>query len=390
MKKNIYIISVLLFSSTLIYCCNETNSGQYCTGLPPLNVEVKINILDSIASISKKSSDTVISSITSEDVDSLEFDNLEKIARITEKVNNPKSVIISPNGKYAYINNLEGMNTMIIDAESFETLDIIEHTGKPVEFAFTHNGRYVWISYFRLLEKGYPREFGVERNYRYPSVVVVYDTLEKALTKRIEVGIIPKVITVSPDEKLVFVANWNSASISVIDADSFQVIKTIKVGAIPRGIRFTPDGKFAYICNFGASTISRINIDDLEVDLTLNNVGYKPRDIVIRNDGKYAYYTNFGDGYIRKLDIEENKVVDKIKIGSQPRTLCITNNNKYIFAVNYSSGTISVINADNFELINEYRADIGAVGVALSPCMRYLWVTNQSTGSIIVFKVNYK
>src|SRR5215207_2830887 len=121
---------------------------------------------------------------TANAVDTMSIDRLEETARIIKNVNNPKSVIISPNGKHAYVNNLEGMNTMIINTESYEVEGVIEHTGKPVEFAFTNGGRYVWISYFRLLEKGYPRELGVERNYNYPSVVVVYDTLEKALTHR--------------------------------------------------------------------------------------------------------------------------------------------------------------------------------------------------------------
>ncbi|MFZ1461467.1 MAG: hypothetical protein WAU38_11785, partial [Ignavibacteria bacterium] len=44
------------------------------------------------------------------EVDSLEFTGLEKVIRLTENINNPKSVVISPDGRYAYINNLEGMN----------------------------------------------------------------------------------------------------------------------------------------------------------------------------------------------------------------------------------------------------------------------------------------
>ena len=328
--------------------------------------------------------------VNSEEVDSLEFDGLEKVIRLTEGINNPKSVVISPNGRYAYINNLEGMNTMIINTETYETESIIEHTGKPVEFGITGKGRYVWISYFRLLEKGYPRELGVERNYRYSSVVVVYDTLEKALTKRIDVGIIPKVIAVSPDEKLVLVANWNSGTLTAINAENYEVIKTIKVGLIPRGVEFTPDGKYVYVCNFGGSTISVIDALTLEEIKIIKNVGYKPRDIIIRNDQSYAYFSTFGDGYLMKLDLESDVVVDKIRIGSQPRSICMTHNNNYIFAVNYASASISVIDSRTFSKIGTYQADLGAVGVALTPDMKYLWVTNQSTGSIIVYKIKYK
>lgn len=334
--------------------------------------------------------DSLKKSSPSYEVDTLEFAGLEKVVRIIENVNNPKSVIISPNGKHAYINNLEGMNTMIINTDTYETEAVIEHTGKPVEFGITLGGRFVWITYFRLIEPGFPKNLGVERAYRYPSVVVVYDTLEQKLVKRIDVGIIPKIVAVSPDEKLVFIANWNSDDISVISTDNYQVIKTIEVGAIPRGVEFTPDGKYVYVCNFGGSTISKIDVATLEVINTIKDVGYKPRDMVISSKGDYAYFSAFGDGYLRKLDLTTDEVVDKIKIGIEPRSVCMTNNNKYLFVVNYQNGTVDVIDLAEFKLIGEYDADLGAVGVALSPDNKFLWVTNQSTGSVIVYRINYQ
>ena len=324
------------------------------------------------------------------EVDSLEFTGLEKVVRLTEGIDNPKSVVISPDGRYAYINNLEGMNTMIINTDNYETVSIIEHTGKPVEFGITLGGRFIWITYFSLLEEGFPKNLGVESAYRYPSVVVVYDTLTKDIVKRIDVGIIPKIIAVSPDEKLVFVANWNSYDISVISTENYQVIKTIEVGAIPRGVEFTPDGKYAYVCNFGGSTISKIDVVSLEVISTINNVGISPRDMVISSKGDYAYYSAYGDGYLRKLDLQTDEVVDKIKIGIEPRSVCMTNNNKYLFVVNYQNGTVDAVDLTDFSIIGEYDADKGAVGVALSPDNKFLWVTNQSTGSVIIYKVNYQ
>jgi YVTN family beta-propeller protein len=326
---------------------------------------------------------------TANAVDTMSITGLEQVARIVKSVNNPKSVIISPNGKYAYVNNLEGMNTMIINTSSYQVESVIEHTGKPVEFAFTKGGRYVWISYFRLLEKGYPRELGVERNYSYPSVVVIYDTASGRLEHRIDVGVIPKVIAVSPDERLVAVANWNSDDISIIRTDSMTKVKDIKVGLIPRGMEFTPDGKYLYVCNFGSSTLSKINVLALEVESTIKNAGYKPRDIVITKDGKYAYFSCFGDGIMRKLDLANDEVINKIKIGSEPRSVCMTRNNRYVFVVNYESESVDLIDTETFTKVFSQPTDHGSVGVALSPDMKFLWVTNQDTGSIQVFEIIY-
>lgn len=376
------INSLIIFLIFLFSSCTERDLDVRAT--IPLNRDSLLRA-DSL-----KKSDSLKRLSPSHEIDSLEFTGLERVVRLTENINNPKSVVISPDGRYAYINNLEGMNTMIIRTDNYETVSVIEHTGKPVEFGITLNGRFIWITYFRLLEEGFPKNLGVESAYRYPSVVVVYDTLTKDLVKRIDVGIIPKIIAVSPDEKLVFVANWNSYDISVISTENYQVIKTIKVGAIPRGVEFTPDGKYAYVCNFGGSTISKIDVASLEVISTINNVGISPRDMVISSKGDYAYYSSYGDGYLRKLDLQTDEVTDKIKIGIEPRSVCMTNNNKYLFVVNYQNGTVDAVDLTDFSIIGEYDADKGAVGVALSPDNKFLWVTNQSTGSVIVYKVNYQ
>lgn len=376
------INSLIIFLIFLFSSCTERDLDVRAT--IPLNRDSLLRA-DSL-----KKSDSLKRLSPSHEIDSLEFTGLERVVRLTENINNPKSVVISPDGRYAYINNLEGMNTMIINTDNYETVSIIEHTGKPVEFGITLGGRFIWITYFRLLEEGFPKNLGDESSYRYPSVVVVYDTLTKDLVKRIDVGIIPKIIAVSPDEKLVFVANWNSYDISVISTENYQVIKTIKVGAIPRGVEFTPDGKYAYVCNFGGSTISKIDVVSLEVISTINNVGISPRDMVISSKGNYAYYSAYGDGYLRKLDLQTDEVVDKIKIGIEPRSVCMTNNNKYLFVVNYQNGTVDAVDLTDFSIIGEYDADKGAVGVALSPDNKFLWVTNQSTGSVIIYKVNYQ
>jgi YVTN family beta-propeller protein len=378
MLHGILVLITLFIASSCAYRDSEANTKRQLDSLrqaDSLKLVREAAIRDSLR--------------TANAVDTMVITGLQQSARIIENVNNPKSVIISPNGRHAYVNNLEGMNTMIINTSTYEVESVIEHTGKPVEFAFTQKGKYVWISYFRLLEKGYPRELGVERNYNHPSVVVVYDTLEKALTHRIDVGVIPKVISVSPDESIAAVANWNSDDISIIRTDNMEVVKTIKVGLIPRGMEFTPNGEYLYVCNFGSSTLSKINVLALEVESTIKNVGYKPRDIVITKDGKLAYFSCFGDGLMRKLDLTTDEVVNKIRIGNEPRSVCMTRNNKYLFVVNYQSESVDMIDLETFEKVFSQPTDHGSVGVALSPDMKFLWVTNQDTGSIQVFEILY-
>lgn len=305
----------------------------------------------------------------------------------SREINNPKSVRISPCGKYAYVNNLEGLNTSIIEVATGKILRTIEHTGKPVELAFTEGGRYVWISYFRLLEEGYPRELGDERQYRHRSIVVVYDTLTQKLVARIPVGIIPKVITVSPDGRLVFVANWRSHSVTVIDARSFQVLKEIRVGAVPRGMVFTPSGKHCYVANLGEQTLSVVDVQNLSVVKTITDIGLKPRHLAISRDGGTLYLSNHGDGHLRTLDTVTNRITGVREVGEEPRTIVLSPDGRFLYVVCYESNQLSLLDAETMDILATARTDLHPVGVDVTPDGQSVWVTNQTASTIQVFEV---
>ncbi len=305
----------------------------------------------------------------------------------SKDINNPKSVRISPCGKYAYVNNLEGMNTAIIDVKTGGILRVIRHTGKPVELAFTQGGRFVWISYLRLLEEGYPREVGDEREYKFRSVVVVYDTLVQKLVARIPVGIIPKGLAVSPDEQYVFVANWRSHSVTVVDADSFVVVREIRVGAVPRGMVFSPAGRYCYVANLGEHSISIIDVVNLSVTKTISGVGLKPRHLVISSDGSTVYLSNHGDGHVRALDTKTNRIVASQEVGAEPRTIVLSPDGRFLYAVCYESNYLSVLDARSMRVLGTVATDLHPVGVDVAPDGKTVWVSNQTASTVQVFEV---
>ncbi|HIE06222.1 MAG TPA: YncE family protein [bacterium (Candidatus Stahlbacteria)] len=301
----------------------------------------------------------------------------------------PKSVYISPDGKTAYVNNLEGMNTLIFDVVTRKVKGVIKHIGKPVESCFSEGGRYVWISYYRLIGKGYP-PCPNWREYKIPSVVAVYDTVKKALVRKVKVGVIPKIIEASPDGKYVFVSNWNSHSVTVVDAETFEVKEEIKVGWVPRGVAFTNDSRFAYVVNMGGFTISKIDVDSLKaVKVISKAVGNRPRHIVATPDSNYMLFSCHGDGYIRKLDIKADSIIDKVKVGHQPRTITLDPSGRYLFVVNYKSNSVSIVDVDLMTEVAEEKTGLKPVGCDLTPDGGELWVTDYSSGSIHIYKIQY-
>jgi DNA-binding beta-propeller fold protein YncE len=163
----------------------------------------------------------------------------------------PKSVTISPDHKRAYVCNLENGSVDIIDTDSLARIKRIrfQHTliplpdgstrkdtfeEKPVEVAFTKQGRFVWISLLRaggvvvLDTKGQLR---AGPTFKRTTVINSANKTKRALNLRfIPTGEQPKVLAVSPDEKWVFVSNWRGSGVAVIDTKKWRRSNTSERG----------------------------------------------------------------------------------------------------------------------------------------------------------------
>lgn len=143
----------------------------------------------------------------------------------------PKSVNIHPDGTKYYVNSLEGASTIVYEFPSGRKIKEIHHCfeakkdsalwspslpfykfthynnqnislntfyGKPVESVFSHNGRYLWIPYYR-------RSFDI--NAQDPSAVAVIDTERDEIVRLMETGPLPKMIAVSPNGQLLAISH---------------------------------------------------------------------------------------------------------------------------------------------------------------------------------------
>ena len=155
-------------------------------------------------------------------------------------IHSPKSVNIHPSGSKFYVNSLEGGKTLVYSLPGLEKLAVINHKfdsshkhlwappsglftfrhysqglnnflGKPVESAFSHNGQYLWVPYYR-------RSFDL--NAQDPSALAVIDTRTDTIVRIMEAGVLPKMVAVSPDGNMVAIAHWGDNTVGLIDISS--------------------------------------------------------------------------------------------------------------------------------------------------------------------------
>jgi len=383
----------------------------------PDDAEVELTLISRIQNLNPKTTDD------------LEF--------YEEDIISPKSAMfLEEKGKF-YINSLEGCQTVVFDLKSFEKIKTIPHKftkedaglfkentvlnyefltkrdepntfeGKPVECCFSHNKKYLWVTYYRR---------SYDPNAMEPSAVAIIDTETDEIVRVMPTGPLPKMIACSPDNKYIAVTHWGDNTIGIIDVSSgdvnqFKYVKNLVVdyqqkfsagqnqgginrdtecGLCLRGTAFTADGKYLVVGRMGGGGISVFDMKDFSFKNTVLGMRTNVRHLIVTKN--YLYLSSNKSGYVQKTPItdfinfavsntDKNKTYDNWQecfAGAGARTIEVSDDEKYIFAACNNASAVVVIRAKDMKKIAEIQADSFPVGLALRKNNYLLISTSQA------------
>ncbi len=154
----------------------------------------------------------------------------------------------------------------------------------------------------------------------------------------------------STQNNVMYVANYNSNSVSAINTTSNVVSNSAIVGAHPVSLAETPNGLKIYVANQGDNTVTSLNTT---ADLSQNPVtgfsGVNPVWVVARGDSQKIYVLTQGDGQLVTIDEATDTVTSSLPVGG---------------------GVVS---------------GVGANFIFYDPILNRLYVTNPVSGTVSVF-----
>jgi YVTN family beta-propeller protein len=372
-------------------------------------------------------------------------------------IHSPKSVNVHPSGKKFYVNSLEGAKTVAYSMDGFKKLAVINHKfderadaalwskpsglypfthyngrgialntffGKPVESTFSHNGKYLWVPYYR-------RNYDI--NAQDPSSVAIIDTETDKIIRLMETGPLPKMIATSPDGRYVAIAHWGNNTVGLIDISSpdprqwhhksvlivdhqldlhysltTPVDRDNGSGYALRGTVFTPDNHYLLVgCMGGGGGIAVIDLQRGEYMGRMLGMMANVRHLVIKNG--YLYLSINGGGYVQRIELD--KFIDaarqmknrqgqiagwtNCKVGTGARTIELSPSGKYIFAACNNASALYVVDAKEMKVITHISVDSYPVGLDISKDGRYIFTTSQGRSggggnAVNIFRVDYK
>ena len=369
------------------------------------------------------------------------------------EVLSPKSVQFHPSENKIYVNALEGYKTIIYDYQNFKKLGQIEHrfgekdshlfekqnksnkhwldfprslkknpqhfSGKPVESAFSADGHYLWVPYYR-------RSF--DRYSSLPSAVALIDATTDKIIRLFDTGPIPKYVTSSPDGKWLAVTHWGDNTVGFIkttgEPNNYEYSKLVAVGEriqmseietqdrdhncgnCLRGSVFSKDNKYLFVARMGGGGVAIIDVKKGKHLGTVRGMQPTPRHIVLSPDGEHLYISSNFSGVVSKYRANDMinaakkhqkklKPLLEVNTGKATRTIALSPDGETIYAAVNKESKIAVLDAKTLTYLFDIAADSYPVGMDVSPDGTQLWVTSQGRkarggNSVMVYTIEKK
>jgi YVTN family beta-propeller protein len=145
-----------------------------------------------------------------------------------------------------------------------------------------------------------------------------------------------------------YVANYNSNSISAINAALNVVSNSAPVGVHPVGLAQTPNGLKLYVANQGDNSVSSFTISNVGnvTTLTPNTVtGFSavaPVWVVARGDSQKVYVLTQGDGQLVTIDTATDTVTGSLPVGAGANYIFFDPHLNRLYVTNPVTGMVFV------------------------------------------------
>jgi YVTN family beta-propeller protein len=223
-------------------------------------------------------------------------------------------------------------------------------------------------------------------NYSSNNVSVI-DINSNTVIATIPVGSNPYAVAVNPAEARAYVANGGDNAVSVIDTNMNNIIATMPVGDTPTALAINPSGSRVYVSNFRSYNVSVIDTNTNSVITTIPLVG-QLGFLSVNPAGTRLYVACWQNGTVAVIDTNTNAVIATISVGTSPRGVAINPSGTRVYVVNQGSSTVSVIDTSSNVVIATVAVGNNSLFAAVSPSGSLVYVTNQVSNTVSVIDAN--
>jgi YVTN family beta-propeller protein len=145
-----------------------------------------------------------------------------------------------------------------------------------------------------------------------------------------------------------------------------------------------PSGPRIYVANESSNSVTIIDANSLNVIATVDSLNHSTHDLAVTRDGKLAFATNLASGKISVIDTQRLETIASIYTGSRSHVVNLTNDNRHVWVANIADDNISIVDTQNFRILGTIAVGKGPTGMTFSRDGRLAFVSNQGDRTVQV------
>jgi YVTN family beta-propeller protein len=262
----------------------------------------------------------------------------------------PKSIAITPDGRFAYVANEELDDVSVIDLAKRRIVGEPIAVGEiPGQIAISPDGKTVYVV------------------HPFPLGLSVIDTQTNRVIGNIPLGAYPTGIAISPDGMTLYAAEQSAEAVEVVDTQAKEVVGSpIHLKDSTVGVAISPDGKTIYVGDELAG-LAAINAATRQVKYI--PTGHNTGDVAVSPDGETAWLTTAAGEVLPVIDLLTGTVIEEVPNSGEPSEIAFTPDGKSAYVLDGFSDGIRVFDTRTFEEVGPpiVGAGVNAGNVAITP-----------------------
>jgi YVTN family beta-propeller protein len=247
----------------------------------------------------------------------------------------PTTIALTPDGALAFVANSDfhgdhpRMNVVtIVQTATMTPLTNLPACDMPHGVKVNHAGTLVYVSCMNsdeILEVD-RQSFRIRRRHKTGESMAIHSTGPATVPAH---DCMPTFVSVSPDDRRLYVACNHANTLQVLDAGSLDLLKEIPVGAGAYNVEPSPDGRWIIVTNKKAQSVSLVDAQTLTETVKIPTTKPLPHGVAYSPDGggRWAFISqeSVGNdpGAVDVIDLTTRTRVASIPVPRQPTGIAI-------------------------------------------------------------------
>ncbi|KAF6245201.1 YncE family protein [Nitrosopumilus sp. b2] len=296
-----------------------------------------------------------VSSFQYPHIDIIDIEKNENIGFITTSSSGIMDVAAVPDKNKIYAAPFESGGIDVYALSSKFIIKTIPLPDSEIDYPTTSNQPYGHRSDVHFVTGGWSLDYNPTNELLYVAdynthSIHIIDTKTDEITQSISVPRHPFTVKADPISNTVMVASLAGNEITFLEdvTDEYSVMpihevaKTIKMSGGPWGLELDPLHHFAYVTNRGCECITVINILEKAIVDSIP-LGDKAKAIAVDTEDHMVYASYLTQNKIVKIDGQTNEILSKLTLHSNPWDIAVdSNSHNYYVALKSEDSVLAL------------------------------------------------